>query len=111
LTLKKSRGWSNGVIAEVVGVNEWTVRNDLISGSGFPEPEIPARVTGKDGKSYPAKMPRTVNAKTQDEAASAMVLLNSDGWVDDECNARVLRTGAKCRYLPILWTHSRGGSI
>jgi len=51
----RSLGWSGPRIAEKLKVDESTVRADL-TGSGNPEP-APTRVTGKDGKSYPAKRP------------------------------------------------------
>lgn len=83
LTLKKSRGWSNEVIGEVVGVSADTVDRDLNSVSAFAETELP-RTVGKDGKSYPPRKPRTVHAKTQAETVIALDLLHDDGWVDDE---------------------------
>ncbi len=50
----REKRWSTTRIAEAIGVDEKTVRNDL-SGSENSEPESP--VTGQDGKSYPSTMP------------------------------------------------------
>lgn len=46
------RGMSDRSIAEVVGASEGTVRNDRKLGA---QNYAPDRVTGQDGKSYPAK--------------------------------------------------------
>lgn len=81
LTLKKSRGWSNEAIADAVGVTEGTVRNDLNSVSQNYETELP-RTIGKDGKSYPPKKPRTINARNGSEAQAALTALNVIGWTD-----------------------------
>ncbi len=55
-TLKKSRGWSNRAIADVVGVDEITVRRDLDAGAQnyAPDGELSDRVTRSNGRSYPA---------------------------------------------------------
>jgi hypothetical protein len=46
--------------------------NDLNSVSKNLETELDLpRTTGKDGKSYPPRKPRTVNAKTQQEKDTA----------------------------------------
>jgi N6-adenosine-specific RNA methylase IME4 len=50
----REKRWSTTRIAEAIGVDEKTVRNDL-SGSENSEPESP--VTGQDGKSYPSSLP------------------------------------------------------
>lgn len=55
----KARGESNRTIAEGEGVSESTVRNDVkASGAQGCAPEPPdGKVTGKDGKTYPAEKP------------------------------------------------------
>jgi hypothetical protein len=53
----RSEGWSFRRIAEAVGVNEKTVRNDLKATADYSAVETPARTIGKDGKSRPATMP------------------------------------------------------
>jgi len=73
VTLRKSRGWSNVMIAEVFGVDETTIRRDFGSGSTFVEPaeELPDRVIGKDGKSYPAWRPKSITARNAKEEQKA----------------------------------------
>jgi hypothetical protein len=47
---------STRAIAEAVGASDFTVRKDIErSGASDNAPEQPKRVTGKDGKVYPAK--------------------------------------------------------
>jgi len=66
---RRAEGMSNREIGRVLKVSEGTVRNDLaqVRSDYAPEPRTvdgevskpaePERVTGKDGKSYPAKKP------------------------------------------------------
>lgn len=49
-----AQGMSQRSIASAVGVDRDTVSRDLRSGGGFPPPD---RVTGADGRSYPAARP------------------------------------------------------
>lgn len=67
----RERGWSFRRIGERLGVHHDTVADDL-SVVGFPTPE---RITGADGKSYPATRPKSVHAATaeQQQAASAVI--------------------------------------
>jgi len=55
---------SNPVIAEKLNVGETTVRRDVKSGSPFGEPDFPDKVTGKDGKHYPARKPIHTTTKS-----------------------------------------------
>lgn len=48
-------GWSNRRIAEATGASEATVRRDVAGASN----DAPGKVTGKDGKSYPARRKAT----------------------------------------------------
>jgi hypothetical protein len=51
-----AEGHSSRAVAEQLGVDEKTIRNDLaVSGA---EGSAPGKVKGKDGKSYPAKPPK-----------------------------------------------------
>lgn len=67
----REQGHSTTAIAGAVGVSDETVRRDL-AGSTHVEPE---RVTGRDGKSYPAKRPTIVAAKNEREAERAQAAL------------------------------------
>ncbi len=51
----KQQGFSNRIIADKLGVSEPTVRRDVKSGASNDAPQSPEKVTGKDGKQYPAK--------------------------------------------------------
>lgn len=68
--LRKEFGWSTRKIAEAVKVHKDTVRNDLSGGENSP-----ARITGKDGKSYPASKPSVI-ARNQREAEIAQTKLS-----------------------------------
>ena len=61
------------MIAEVFGVSDETVRRDLVAGSTNVEPaeELPDRVIGKDGKSYPAWRPKSITARNAKEEQKA----------------------------------------
>lgn len=63
----RERGHSTTAIAEALNVSDETIRRDL-SGSTHVEPE---RVTGRDGKSYPARRPAIVTARNEAEAERA----------------------------------------
>lgn len=65
----RSRGWSYRRIAERIGVDAKTVRNDIPGGEYSP----PGSVVGKDGKSYPATMPRAGGSFTDDTGDSRPV--------------------------------------
>lgn len=76
----RERGWSTGRIAEVEKVSDETVRRDLSdAGSTYVEP---ARVTGRDGKSYPAH--RAILARDEREAANAVAALPMADFGEDD---------------------------
>src|SRR5215470_17620220 len=54
-------GMSNRAIAADIGVDEKVVRNARKAGADNSAPETP---TGRDGKSYPAKMPATCEGES-----------------------------------------------
>jgi transposase len=58
----KQEGLSNVRIAEQIGVSELTVRRDVDQLRQNVEADPPERVIGKDGKSYPARMPKVQSA-------------------------------------------------
>lgn len=58
-------GMSTRAIGEVVGVDQKTVVNDLRAGE---EASSPAKVTGKDGKTYPVRKARTLPSGKLDAA-------------------------------------------
>lgn len=61
----KAAEMSNRAIAEVLGVSEGTVRNDLArAGAQSYAPAVPVRVTGLDGKSYAPTAPIRVDRET-----------------------------------------------
>jgi len=88
LTLRK-RGYSTRQIAEMLGISDITVRR-ILSGATFVAPDnpeqneesnspngdfdLPERIIGKDGKSYPARRPAII-AKNQREAKTAINIL------------------------------------
>lgn len=67
----REQGHSLRAIAGAVGASEPTVRRDLAGASH----DAPDEVLGKDGKSYPARKPTVVAAKTAREADKAQTAL------------------------------------
>ena len=65
--LLREDGHSLRAIGGALGVSDHTVRNDL---SAAPEGAPPDRVTGQDGKSYPARRPTVTAAKNLREAVT-----------------------------------------
>jgi transposase-like protein len=65
VTKLRAEGQSTRQIAEALGVDPKTVRNDLNDAAEATGENSPVdRVTGKDGKSRPARMPAKAKAKT-----------------------------------------------
>jgi transposase-like protein len=68
----RAEGQSTRQIAEALGVDPKTVRNDLNDASEATGENSPVdRVTGKDGKSRPARMPAKAKAKKAAPATEA----------------------------------------
>lgn len=81
----RGRGWSTRRIADTTGVAQTTVRR-YISGEPFGSPG--ARSVGRDGKSYPARRPAAITAKSAREVERARtVLREADGALADEFRA------------------------
>lgn len=71
----KALGWSNTRIAETTGTSEATVRRST-PGSSNDEPE--RRVTGKDGKSYPARRrPTSITVSNTQQHGRALKAISS----------------------------------
>jgi len=75
----RAEGWGLERIAARLGVAEGTVRNDLAVSQNY-ETDLPSATVGKDGKSYPARKPRTVIAKSDEQTSAVMNALNLTGW-------------------------------
>jgi site-specific DNA-methyltransferase (adenine-specific) len=89
VTTLRQEHWSNRRIAEVLGVDEATVRRDH-SGAAIA---APAKVKGKDGRQYPATRPKgtpSIVAGTAREEARARKALDMLG---DEAPGRLLQLG------------------
>jgi ParB-like chromosome segregation protein Spo0J len=98
LQIKVDGGHSNRQIAEALGVSEPTVRRDLakVSGASPDAPELPDRVTGKDGKSYPSRRPQVIarDNREQQRAQTALAVVpevNANRTLDVKRIERVAR--------------------
>lgn len=81
--------WSHRRIAEVLGVDEITVRRDLRGAANV----APSKVRGRDGRTYPATRPRAVPAivvaSSRDEARARRAL----DTLGNEAPGRLLQLG------------------
>lgn len=68
----RAQGMSYRAIAEVAGVSEGTVRNDVKSTAQSCAVDQPERIVGKDGKSRPASRPVSVFATSPAQAQAVM---------------------------------------
>jgi ParB-like chromosome segregation protein Spo0J len=81
LTAKlRALGMSLRAIAKAENVSHETARNDLAGVNNLtPEAEPPAKVTGADGKQYPARRPASVITTTPRQTQAALDILQTDG--------------------------------
>lgn len=74
-------------IAEMVGVSHEAIRkwlptvNQVDSSEETPEEQ---RIVGRDGKSRPARIPKTITARNAKEEQKAVAALNLIGWDKDD---------------------------
>lgn len=91
----KLEGWSNTRIAEVLGVSEGTVRNDLATSQNY-EVALPARTIGKDGKERPAHRPAPIMAPSREAALKSGPAPEPKKWPCPRCGKTWLRVGGQC---------------
>lgn len=68
----RARGWSERRIAEALGIGAATVHRDL---GTAPDGAVPERITGKDGRSQPARRPPALFAANRRQAERAQAAL------------------------------------
>lgn len=74
----KERGMSNRAVASSLGVSHTTVKRDLEGGTNVP----PDRVTGTDGKSYPAKQDNNATKEERNKKIDENVKEHEDSYLD-----------------------------
>ena len=95
----RQRDWSLRRIAEELGAGPSTIKRDL---AGVPH-GTPARVIGKDGRSYAAVRPPTVSAFSEKEEKRAVALiaeLDDDLPLRETTVGRLEKRAKKRRVLP-----------
>lgn len=101
VTLRERR-WSTPRIAEILHVDAETVRSDL-AGSEYSEPE---RVTGRDGKSYPAHRTNVMatSGRMEQRAIGALAAAPDampSGFIDPKRAEKIARDDQKAAVNPV----------
>lgn len=78
----RSKGHSLRAIADAVGVDAKTVRNDLSGGELSPRETPDGKVLGRDGKRYDAKRPTVISANTQADGKKAQAVAEGFNLAD-----------------------------
>jgi len=72
--------WSLPRIADAIGISLATVWRDLDSTFTNEKVELPETITGKDGKRRAAHQPKTIIAKSKQQADAALKCVEHTGW-------------------------------